>query len=571
MKLIFKYLSPYKWLAFGGLLVKVLSTIMDLLIPYILSYIIDVVILKESIPLVVIWGIVMIIAAMIGFIFNVMANRIASETAKRTSMNIRKDLFYKIEDLSESQKDTITLPSLVGRMTTDTYNLHQMTGMMQRLGVRAPILLFGGIIVCAFLDPILTLVMVAILPIIMGVIIFIAKKGMPLFNDLQNANDDLVQNVRENATGARVIKALAKEEEEKSRFNKINEDVSNKNKKANIKMSGLNPIITVLLNIGLVIVIVIGAFRCNNGECSKGIMVSFTSYFVIISTAMLNTTRLFIIYSKASASAKRVVEIFDLKKDLTKIENNEKVEPYIVFDNVSFSYLKQHNNIENISFSLMENESLGIIGATGSGKTTVLNLLMRFYDVDLGNIYLDHKNIKSYDLEELRNKFGVVFQNDLLFNETIYENVSFGRGLSKQDCIEALKRAQAYDFVSHLENGIETILDAKGNNLSGGQKQRLLIARALAGNPEILLLDDSSSALDYKTDALLRHELYKHYSNIIIVAQRISSIKDCSKIMVMDRGRIVGLGTHQELLRSCQVYSQIAYSQMGLKEEEVSF
>ena len=568
MGLIFKYLSKSKWLAFSGLIVKVISTVMDLLIPYILSYIIDKVIIKDSIPLVVTWGCIMIVAALCGFLFNVLANRIASETARRSSYALRKDLFYKIESLSESQKDKITLPSLVGRMTTDTYNIHQMTGTMQRLGVRSIVLLFGGIIVCALLDAMLTLVMGIILPLIMLVIIIIARNGMPLFNDLQDANDDLVQNVRENATGARIIKALAKESEEIDRFNDININVSDKNIKANIKMAGLNPFITVLLNVGLVCVIAIGAIRCNAGLCTNGVMISFTSYFVIISNAMLSTTRVFITYSKATASAKRINEVFELEDDLTKENDDSYVNSYIEFDNVTFSYLKQHNNIENISFKLMKNESLGIIGATGSGKTTILNLLMRFYDPDSGNIYVDHKNIKSYDVEKLREMFGVVFQNDLLFNESIYENVNFGRNLSEEEVILALKRAQAYDFVSKLENNINFKLDAKGNNLSGGQKQRLLIARALAGNPQIILLDDSSSALDYKTDALLRKELYKNYSNLIIVAQRISSVKDCSKIMVIDRGQIVGLGTHKELLSNCIVYSQIAYSQMGITKED---
>ena len=567
MKMIFKYLSPYKWIAFGGLIIKITSTIMDLIIPYILSYIIDVVILKKSIPSVFTFGGLMIIASFIGFFSNVYANKIASHTSMLATKVLRKDVFRKIEELSESQKDEITLPSLISRMTTDTYNVHQMIGVMQRLGVRAPILLLGGIVVCAFLDPILTLVMVIILPLIMLVIIIIAKKGMPLFNDLQLANDDLVQSVRENATGARVIKSLAKEKDEINRFEIINQSACEKNKKANIKMAGLNPIITALLNIGLVIVIIIGAYRCNQGLCEKGVIVSFTTYFVLISTAMISTTRLFIIYSKASASAKRIEEVFNLKNDLIKLDINDK-KGFIEFDNVSFSYLKQYNNIENITFKLDRNESLGIIGATGSGKTTILNLLMRFYDCDKGEIYVDHQNVKSYDLSTLRKKFGVVFQNDYLFNNTIYENVSFGRDISEEECITALKRAQAYDFVSKLDNGIYFVLDSKGNNLSGGQKQRLLIARALVNNPEILLLDDSSSALDYKTDANLRNELYKNYSSLIIVAQRISSIKDCDKILVIDRGKIVGLGTHNELLSNCCVYSKIAYSQMGLGNKE---
>lgn len=564
MKLVFKYLSPYKATAIFGLIIKILGTLCDLVIPYILSYIIDEVVLEGSVSKIVIWGLIMIVVALCGFLGNVFANQKASYTAKMTSKGIRRDLFDKMLLLSEKYKDEITLPSLVGRMTTDTYNTHQMAGMMQRLGVRAPILLIGGLIVCALVDPILTLIMASILPIIIIVIIIVAKLGMPLFNDLQKSNDTLVQNVRENVSGARVIKALGKEEYEVKRFEGINDDVCNKNKKANIRMSPLNPIITVLLNVGLAFVIIIGAYRCNQNLCTKGVVVSFTSYFAIISTAMLNLTRLFIIYSKASASAKRIEEVLNIDTNIEVINNLEESDSFIEFKDVTFSYLKQHNNIENISFDIKEGETLGIIGQTGSGKTTILNLLMRFYETDSGNIYFNHKNIKSYELEDLRKDFGVVFQNDLLFNETIYENISFGRNLSVETCIEALKDSCAYEFVSKLEKGIMTILDSKGNNLSGGQKQRLLIARALAGNPKVVLLDDSSSALDYKTDSILRKTLYSKYKSLVIVAQRISSIKDCTKILVLERGKITGYGTHDTLIKECQTYKEIAHSQMGV-------
>lgn len=568
MRLIFSYLKPYQKTVYFGLGVKIIGTIMDLCIPYILSYIIDVVVLKNQVSQIILWGVLMIACALIGFLGNVYANQKASITAKLSSKRLRSDLFWKIEDLSESQKDEITLPSLVGRMTTDTYNIHQMTGMMQRLGIRAPILLIGGIIVCAIVDPVLTLVMVGILPIIILTIVLMAKKGMPLFKNLQISNDSLVQNVRENATGARIIKALAKEEDEKKHFNVINEDVSKKNEQANIRMSGLNPIITILLNLGLVAVIIIGAYRCNEGLCTKGDMVSFTSYFAIISMAMLNITRLFIVYSKADASAKRVKEVLDLPRELVSIDKSESMSNYLAFNHVSFSYLKKQNNLYDINFALQEKESLGIIGATGSGKTTIVNLLLRFYDPDEGTIYFKHQDIKSFNLTELRKSFGVVFQNDLLFNQSIYENISFGRNLTIEEVNEALKKAQAWEFVDNLPNKAMAIVDSNGSNLSGGQKQRLLIARAIAGNPDIVVLDDSSSALDYQTDALLRHELYNNFKNLIIIAQRISSIKDCTKIIVLDKGKIVGYGTHEKLLDSCSIYKDIAYSQMGVGDND---
>ncbi|MGM9971040.1 MAG: ABC transporter ATP-binding protein [Anaeroplasmataceae bacterium] len=566
MNLIFKYIKPYKLWIIITLLIKIIGTLCDLVIPYVLSYIIDVVILKGSISRIVIYGVIMILCSLCGFLFNVFANKEASIICKKSTSRIRYDLFEAIEGLSETKKDKITLPSLVGRMTTDTYNINQMTGMMLRLGVRAPILLIGGIIVCFFVDEILTLVMLVILPIILLVIVIISHHGLPIFKSLQDENDKLVQNVRENVTGARVIKALNKEEEEKQRFEQINTNVSKVNTRANSVMAGLNPIITILLNVGLVGVIIFGAYRCNKGLCSKGDIVAFTSYFAIISNSMLTFTRLFITASKASASAKRINEVFALESEIIKEQRDDTSNEFIEFRDVSFSYLKKHNNISNITFSIKKGESLGIIGATGSGKSTILNLLLRFYNPDKGEIYYDGKNIKSYEPNEYRKKFGTVFQADLIFNDTIYENVSFGRDLTDNEVIEALKKAQAYDFVNNLEDGIMTVLRPKGNNLSGGQKQRILIARALAGQSEVIVLDDSSSALDYKTDLKLRTELYQNYSNIILIAQRISSIKDCDKIIVLDKGNIVGYGTHSELLKSCDIYSYIAYSQMGGSE-----
>lgn len=567
MKLVLKYLSPYKKSVVFFLIIKIIGTIADLAIPYILSHIIDNVVLTKDWRQIVLWGVIMVLIAIIGFTFNVLANWNASKVTRYSTRKLRKDLFEKIEGMSESQKDEITLPSLVGRMTTDTYNVNQMTGMIQRIGVRAPILLLGGIVVALITDRILTLVMVSILPIILLTIILIGKKGLPLFKDLQEENDTLVQNVRENATGARVIKALSKEEEEKKVFEKVNESVSLINKRANTTMASLNPIITVLLNVGLVAVIIFGAIRCKDGLCTKGNIVSFTSYFSIISMAMLTLTRLFIVYSKSDASAKRIKEIFELENEIEVMPVDDTSNHFVEFKDVSFSYLGKHNNISNISFTLDENESLGIIGATGSGKTTILNLLMRFYDLKLdGNIYFNGKNVKSYRPEELRENFGVVFQNDLLFNDTIYENVSFGRNLTMEEVDEALVKAQAYDFVNKLPGKSLTVLDAKGANLSGGQRQRILIARALAGNPKLVMLDDSSSALDYKTDQLLRNVLYKEFKNLIIVAQRISSIKDCTKILVLDKGKIVGYGTHEQLLENCQIYKDISYSQMGVGE-----
>jgi ATP-binding cassette subfamily B protein len=441
-----------------------------------------------------------------------------------------------------------------------------MIGMMQRLGVRAPILLIGGILVTLTLDPVLALILIILLPILALVIVMIYKKGFPLFTAQQSAVDNLVRTVRENITGIRVIKALSKTDYEKGVFSAINSEVVQKEKKAGMTMAGLNPIVNLLLNIGLVFVILVGAYRVNAGTSEVGKIIAFLTYFTIMLQSIMAISRLFITFSKSGASAARITQVIDADIDLL-LEEIKAVPSnfHIEFNQVCFSYNKSENNISDIDFKIKKGESLGIIGSTGSGKTTLINLLMRFYDVDAGEILIDGKNIKSLDESELRKKFGVVFQNDVLFADSIYQNIDFGRHLGKEKIHTAATDAQAMDFIEGLEEKYDSMLDIRGSNLSGGQKQRLLIARALAANPEILILDDSSSALDYKTDSLLRRALDKnlHSSTKIIIAQRISSIMSLDHIMVLEDGKIAGYGTHDELLNTCDIYKEISKSQMG--------
>ena len=445
-------------------------------------------------------------------------------------------------------------------------NVHQMVGMMQRLGVRAPILLVGGIIVTLTLDPALALVLVSVIPFIGVIMIFISKKAIPMYMKLQQTVDTMVRMVREDSAGIRVIKALSKGEYEKKKFADINEEVVLKEKKAGITMALMNPAVNILLNFGLVLVIVVGAYRVNSGLTSVGKILAFTTYFTIISQAMMAISRMFIILSKANASAKRIVEIVDSEEDLLP-ELLEKYagEDYIVFDNVSFSYDKIENNLTDISFKLKKGETLGIIGSTGSGKSTLVQLLMRFYDADAGNIYIGGENIRSMDTENLRKLFGVAFQNDTIFEDSIYENIRLGRDLTDEDIRNAIDYACATEFVEDKEDGEDGLLNIRGANLSGGQKQRVLIARALAAHPQILVLDDSSSALDYKTDATLRSNIKKYFDDttLIIIAQRISSIMNADHIMVLEDGECIGYGTHEELLKNCETYREISISQLG--------
>ncbi|MDF2514434.1 MAG: transporter transrane region [Herbinix sp.] len=596
MKTVLKYLKPYTLRMALGFTIKVLGTFMDLGLPWVLAYIIDDVIPYKKVSLILWWGLAMILLSIGARSFNITANRMAARVARNTTERLRHDLFEKILNLSGTQLDHFTIPSLESRMTTDTYNIHNMIGLMQRLGVRAPIILIGGIIITSTLEPVLTLVLVAVLPFLGVVVYLVSKKGIPLYLDLQRTVDKMVRVVRENITGVRVIKALSKTASEKQRFSRINDEVVGKEQTAGITMAVTNPIMNLLLNLGLTLVVVVGAFRVNSGASEPGKIVAFLSYFTIMLQAVMAITRIFIVFSKASASASRITEVLETEEDLKTVEDlkteedlktvadlktvediktadklkvkaaqdsNEKPEYHIAFEHVDFSYTNEPC-ILDINFGIKKGGSLGIIGSTGAGKTTLINLLMRFYDVTEGRITIDGKDIKSMDKQDLRKRFGVVFQNDVLFADKVYENISIGRELPIEQVSQSAEHAQAAAFIEELDNHLDFKLAIKGSNLSGGQKQRLLVARALAGRPEILILDDSSSALDYKTDSLLRNAIRENYKDTttIVIAQRISSVMKLDHILVLEEGSMVGYGPHEELLEQCEVYKEIYQSQM---------
>ena len=549
-----------------GLIIKFTGTIMDLLLPWILAYTIDEIVPMRNVRLILIWGIVMIFCSVVALVTNIIANRMASKVAKAATEAIRYDLFAKISYLSCRQVDDFTVSSLESRLTSDTYNIHQLLGRMQRLGVRAPILLLGGIFVTLALEPVLSLVLILILPFIGLLVYLVSKKGIPLYTGLQQAVDALVRTVRENIAGIRVIKALSKTEYEKQRFSGVNAEVAEREKKAGITMAITNPMMNLLLNMGLTLVVIVGAYRVNSGLTQPGKIIAFLTYFTIILNAMLSITRMFVMYSKGSASADRICQVLDTPEGL-KLEPENHVDDgyHITFDHVSFSYHKDKSSIEDISFTLKQGETLGIIGPTGSGKSTLIRLLLRLYDTDKGEIRICGDDIRSIPPKELHTKFGIVFQNDVLFADTIAANIDFGRGLSREQISAAAEHAQAKEFIDSLQDGYEHMLAIKSSNLSGGQKQRLLISRALAAQPEILILDDSSSALDYKTDSLLRKALAHNFREIttIVIAQRISSIMHADHILVLEDGKALGYGTHEQLLQSCGSYREISLSQLG--------
>ncbi len=566
MRRIFLYLRPFRFRMLIGFIIKVTGTMAELVLPYILTYILENVITELNVGKVIAYGGIMMFFAFVACLGNITANRMAARVTTNFSKAMRKELFEKTLYLSSADTDAFTIPSLESRITTDTYNVHNFIGMMQRMGVRAPILLLGGISLTLIMDKALALVMIATLPIIFVTVYGISRKGVPLYSRVQKSVDGMVRVAREDVQGIRVIKALSKNEHENRRYDKVNAELSKRERHAGTILGIVNPAMTLLMNLGIAFVVAVAAIRVDKGLSSPATVIAFMQYFTLISMAMMSLSRMFVMYTKCAASANRISEVLNTSDKFEITEDSRKYDGiHIAFDNVSFSYLGKKNNLQNISVSLKKGERLGIIGATGSGKSTFIKLLLRFYEPDSGEIRINGKNIKSYSREQLTAMFGVALQNDFIYADTIEENIRFGRDLLKEDIIKAAKTAQAHDFIIAAVGGYSHMLSSKGTNLSGGQRHRVLIARAIASRPEILILDDSSSALDYKTDANLRKALDEDMSvsTVITVAQRVSSVKNCDHIIVIDDGIVIGQGKHEYLLENCSEYREISESQMG--------
>ena len=571
MKGLAKYIRPHAWMIVLTLVIKFMGSYADLWIPTLMETMLDDKVPAGDVGQIYLFGGLMVLCAGLCLALNITANRMTAFSSGRITKAIRHDLFRKLQSLSARQMDELTIPSAESRLTSDTYNVNQMLTRLQRMGIRAPILLIGGIFMLVRMDWSLALILVGLLPIIAIVVYFVTKKSLPLYTQQQTVLDGVVRVVQENITGIRVIKALSKSDYEKDRFHQVNSSLTNVSMKAGMVTSITGPVSSVVLNLGLTAVVVLGAYRVNGGHIEGGVIIAALQYFVMILNAMMGITRIFVMWSKGEASAKRVADVLALPEDLQVQPAREEPPenaPHIAFENVSFSYTGIGKNIDNLSFTLEHGQTLGILGATGSGKTTVLNLLMRLYEADAGRILIDGQDIRAIDYDTLRSKFGVVFQNDFVTEGDIAHNIRFFRDLSEDALDKAALHAQA-DFIAEREGGMAAEVVVRGNNLSGGQKQRLLIARALAAEPEILVLDDASSALDYRTDAAFRKSLRENYRNTttVLVTQRISSLCHADLILVLADGQVIGAGKHEDLMNTCEEYQLIARTQMGEGKE----
>ena len=567
MKTVLRYLDPFRGRMLLGFCIKTGGTLVELLIPYILSHILKDVVSSQSLSKILAWGGLMILCAGAACLCHIIANRMAARVSRDFSERMRRELFAHTLRLSAAQTDRFTIPSLESRITTDTYHVHNFISMMQRMGVRAPILLIGGIAITLVMDAYLALVMLAILPFIFVTVFFISRRGVPLYAKVQKSVDSMVRIVREDTQGIRVIKALSKNDFENRRYDTYNAALSRDERHAGTVMGVVNPVMTLLMNCGITAVVALSAERVFNHQSDPETVIAFMQYFTLISMAMMTVSRIFVMYTKCVASAKRIEEVILAPTEIAveKEEMTESTDAHIVFDHVSFSYNGRHNHLTDVSFSLAHGASLGIIGATGSGKSTLIRLLLRFYDVTAGRILIGGRDLRTIEKDELCRMFGVVLQNDFLYADTIEENIKFGRDLTREQIEHAATIAQAHDFITAIPDGYSHMLSSGATNLSGGQKQRLLISRAIASSPEILILDDSSSALDYKTDANLRRALREEMQDttVVTVAQRVSSIMHCDLILVLENGEVIGSGTHTELMESCPSYREISDSQMG--------
>lgn len=570
------YLKDFKKECFLGPLFKLLEAILELIVPLVMAKIIDIGVKSYDTSYIIKMGILIIILGIVGLGSALVCQYFAAKASQGFGTKLRNELFRHINSLSHSEIDNIGTPSLITRIINDVNQLQVAVAMAIRLGVRAPFIILGSAIMAMFINLKLSLIFFLSIPLIVLTLYLVMGKSIPLYRVIQKKLDKISLITRENLEGVRVVRAFSKQEVEKDRFNIAALDHSNTAIKVGKLSALLNPLTFMIMNFSIAFIVWFGGIGVNNGNFTQGEIIAFVNYMTQILLTLIVVANLVIIFTKASASATRVNEVLDTKSSIKEASSSTKVQAtnnsskIIEFKNVSFSYnnSKQYS-LENISLSINKGETIGIIGGTGAGKSTLVNLIPRFYESTEGEIFINGENIKNYSIKDLRNLFGIVPQKAVLFTGSLRENMKWAnKNASDEEILMALDIAQCSDFVSNLKDGLDTSVLQGGKNFSGGQKQRLTIARALVGSPKIIILDDSSSALDFATDLKLRQALNIHAKEIttIIVSQRASSIKNSDKIVVLDDGKLAVIGTHEELLENSEVYKEICLSQLTREE-----
>lgn len=572
---LFRYLKPFTLSVVCILLLLFVQALAELFLPTLMADIVDMGIVKGDTNYILrIGGFMLLVAAGSG-LSSILASLLSAKTSMGLGMILRRKVFSRIESYSLNEFDKIGTASLITRTTNDITQVQMVLIMMMRFMVFSPMMCIGGIIMAVSKDRTLSLLLVVVLPLLAAIIYFVITKTIPLFKAIQKKVDKLNLVLRENLTGVRVIRAFNRIESEKKRFIEANSDLTSTSIRVNKIMAVLMPLMMLIMNLTSAGIIWFGGLRIGSGHMQVGDMMAFLQYAMQIMFSLLMLSMMFTMIPRAQASAVRINEVLDLKPEILDPVNPKQEFAkggVLEFKNVTFSYPGAGQPaVSNISFHVEPGETTAIIGGTGSGKTTLLNLAARFYDVDKGSILVDGVDIREMSQESLRAKLGFVPQNAVLFSGGINYNIKYGKeNASDEEILDAAKTSQALEFINSMQDGFESSISQGGTNISGGQKQRLSIARALVRKPEIYLFDDSFSALDFKTDARLRAALkeYTADSTIIIVAQRVSTVLNADKIIVLDDGEIAGIGRHKELLRNCELYKEIVASQ--LSEEELA-
>ncbi len=568
------YLKDFKKEVILGPLFKLAEAVLELIVPLVMMKIIDIGVKNGDLSYVLKMGGVMLLLGVVGFACSLTCQRYAAIASQGGGTTLRNAMFKHINTFSHSEVDRFGTPSLITRITNDVNQLQLAVAMFIRLVVRAPFLVIGSVVMAMVLDLKLSIIFIITTPLILFILYFIMSRSVPFFHTIQKKLDKISLITRENLSGTRVIRAFSKQEMNKERFYEATRGHTDMAIRVGKISAFLNPLTYVTINVAIVAIIWYGGMRVDVGGMTQGEVIAYVNYMSQILLALVIIANLVVIFTKAAASAARVNEILDVESTIiggNKNDTDKDIKaPKIEFKGVSFSYAGSSKYaVQDINIKIEKGETVGIIGATGSGKSTIINLIPRLYDVSKGEVFVDGKNVKDYTLNNLRKKVGVVPQQAVLFSGTIDENIRWGaQDASHDDIQRALDIAQASEFVSGLTQKGDTNITQGGKNLSGGQKQRLTIARALVGKPDILILDDSASALDFATDAALRRAIREQTKDntVIIVSQRVSTIRDADKIIVLDGGIIKGIGTHTQLNETSDVYREICLSQLSKDE-----
>src|SRR5690625_379971 len=569
MRKVGTYLLTYKWVVLLVFLLIFIQSLSQLYLPTLMGDIVDNGVVAGDIPYIWKIGFWMLVVAAIGVVMSVLISHYSSKVAMGMGRDIRLDVFTHVSDFSLHEFDKVGTASLITRTTNDVTQLQQAAIMILRMFLTAPFMLIGGLIMALSKDAKLSLVIFIAIPFIVIAVSIILKKGYPLFQGVQKRLDRLNMVFRENLTGIRVIRAFAKGKEERKRLQIANIDLTDISIKVNRLMAFTMPFMMLLMNMTIVFIIWFGGIRIDQGNMQIGDLMAFIQYVMLILAALMMASMMFVILPRATVSANRVQDVLELKRTIPKEGKKQTDEQRgsVAFNEVTFYYPgADEPALENISFTARAGETTAIIGGTGAGKTTLINLIPRFFEISSGAILLNGVDITETTIAEMREKIGLVPQTAFLFSGTVSENIRFGKeDATESEIKHAASIAQASEFIEKLPDGYDSFIEQGGANLSGGQKQRLSIARALVRKPDIYIFDDSFSALDYKTDKKLRTALQEETADaaVLIVAQRVSTIMDADQIIVLEKGKIAGIGTHEELLQSSHVYREIVASQFG--------